>query len=47
MHESGIGVSVWTVDRRRHMKKVLRAGVDAVVTNRTERLVPLLPGKAP
>ncbi len=47
MHESGIGVSVWTVDRRRHMKQVLRAGVDAVVTNRTERLVPLLARRAP
>ena len=47
MHEAGIGVSVWTVDRRRYMKRVLRAGVDAVITNRTERLVPLLARRAP
>ncbi len=47
MHESGTGVSVWTVDRRRYMKKVLRAGVDAVITNRTDRLVPLLDHRAP
>jgi glycerophosphoryl diester phosphodiesterase len=42
MHEAGVGVSVWTVDRRRYMKRALRAGVDAVITNRTERLLPLL-----
>ena len=47
MHEAGIGVSVWTVDRRRYMKRVLRAGVDAVITNRTERLVPLLARRSP
>jgi glycerophosphoryl diester phosphodiesterase len=47
MHEAGIGVSVWTVDRRRYMKQVLRAGVDAVITNRTERLVPLLARRSP
>ncbi len=41
MHEAGLGVSVWTVDRRRYMKRVLRAGVDAVITNRAERHVPL------
>jgi len=46
MHEAGLGVSVWTVDRRRYMKRVLRAGVDAVITNRTERLVPLLARRA-
>ena len=47
LHEAGIGVSVWTVDRRRYMKRVLRAGVDAVITNRTERLVPLLARRSP
>jgi glycerophosphoryl diester phosphodiesterase len=41
MHAAGVGVSVWTVDRRWHMKRVLRAGVDAVITNQTARLVSL------
>ena len=41
MHAAGVGVSVWTVDRRWHMKRVPRAGVDAAITNRTARLVSL------
>jgi glycerophosphoryl diester phosphodiesterase len=42
MHAAGIGVSVWTVDQPRAMRKVLRAGVDAVITNRTARFVSFL-----
>jgi glycerophosphoryl diester phosphodiesterase len=42
MHAAGLGVSVWTVDRKRHIKRVLRAGVDAVISNQTARLVPML-----
>ncbi len=42
MHAAGMGVSVWTVDRRWAMRRVLRAGVDAVITNQTARLVSLL-----
>jgi glycerophosphoryl diester phosphodiesterase len=42
MHAAGFGVCVWTVDRPRNMRQVLRVGVDAVITNRTARLVSLL-----
>ena len=42
MHTAGLGVSVWTVDRKRQMKRVLRAGVDAVITNQAGRLVSVL-----
>jgi glycerophosphoryl diester phosphodiesterase len=43
MHAAGFGVCVWTVDRPRDMRRVLRAGVDAVITNQTARLVSLVP----
>ena len=42
MHSAGVGVSVWTLDRRWEMRRVLRMGVDAVITNQTARLVALL-----
>jgi glycerophosphoryl diester phosphodiesterase len=42
MHTAGLGVSVWTVDRKWQMRRVLRAGVDAVITNRTARFVSLV-----
>jgi glycerophosphoryl diester phosphodiesterase len=34
MHELGFKVSTWTVDSRRHMRQLARAGVDAMVSNR-------------
>lgn len=46
-HAGGLRVSVWTVDRRSRMRKVLRSGVDAVVTNHTARLVRLLDRRPP
>jgi glycerophosphoryl diester phosphodiesterase len=42
MHAAGIGVSVWTVDRPRTMKRFVGSGVDAVITNHTARFVSLL-----
>jgi glycerophosphoryl diester phosphodiesterase len=39
MHAAGLGVSVWTVDRPWEMRRVLRAGVDAVITNQSELFV--------
>jgi glycerophosphoryl diester phosphodiesterase len=39
MHEAGIGVSAWTVDHPWRIRRVLRAGVDAVITNRTARAI--------
>jgi glycerophosphoryl diester phosphodiesterase len=34
VHQLGLKVSTWTVDARRHMARVVGAGVDAVVSNR-------------
>lgn len=34
MHELGLGVSTWTVDSKRHMRQMVKAGVDAIVSNR-------------
>jgi glycerophosphoryl diester phosphodiesterase len=42
MHARGMGVSVWTIDRREDMQRCLAAGVDAVITNRVSELVELL-----
>jgi glycerophosphoryl diester phosphodiesterase len=39
VHDAGLAVSTWTVDSPREMKRVLRAGVDAVVSNRIAALV--------
>jgi glycerophosphoryl diester phosphodiesterase len=39
VHDAGLRVSTWTVDSRREMKRVLKAGVDAVVSNRIAALV--------
>jgi glycerophosphoryl diester phosphodiesterase len=46
MHAAGHGVSVWTVDRRSGIERALRAGVDAVISNRTARLVAALGRRA-
>jgi glycerophosphoryl diester phosphodiesterase len=34
VHERGLKVSCWTVDKGRHMDRVQQAGVDAIVSNR-------------
>jgi len=36
LHRQGVAVHVWTVDRPSVMRKVIRAGVDAIITNRPE-----------
>jgi glycerophosphoryl diester phosphodiesterase len=38
MRERGTGVSTWTVDAPRDLARVIDLGVDAVVTNRIDRL---------
>jgi glycerophosphoryl diester phosphodiesterase len=38
VHDMGLKVSTWTVDKPRHMGGVLAAGVDAIVSNRIRRL---------
>jgi glycerophosphoryl diester phosphodiesterase len=42
MHERGLKVSTWTVDEPVEMRRVIDAGVDAVITNRIEALVAVL-----
>ncbi len=42
VHELGIGVSTWTVDKTRHMARVKKAGVDAIVSNQIVELVDFL-----
>jgi glycerophosphoryl diester phosphodiesterase len=34
VHDRGLKVSCWTVDNQRHLDRVRRAGVDAIVSNR-------------
>jgi glycerophosphoryl diester phosphodiesterase len=38
VHGMGLKVSTWTVDKPRHMARVVAAGVDAVVSNRIRQL---------
>jgi glycerophosphoryl diester phosphodiesterase len=42
LHDRGYKVSTWTVDDIAEMRRVLDAGVDAVITNRISELVALL-----
>jgi glycerophosphoryl diester phosphodiesterase len=42
MHEAGYLVSTWTVDSPSHMVHLLDAGVDALISNRIDRLVRLI-----
>lgn len=42
MHERGLEVSTWTVDDPAEMRRVIDAGVDAVITNRIVKLLELL-----
>jgi glycerophosphoryl diester phosphodiesterase len=44
VHELGVKVSTWTVDEPRHMRQVVEAGVDAVVSNRIAVLLRHLSG---
>jgi glycerophosphoryl diester phosphodiesterase len=39
IHQMGLKVSTWTVDRRRDMRALREAGVDAIVSNQIARLV--------
>jgi glycerophosphoryl diester phosphodiesterase len=38
VHDMGLKVSTWTVDKPRHMARVVAAGVDAIVSNQIRRL---------
>jgi glycerophosphoryl diester phosphodiesterase len=45
MHDAGLRVSTWTVDTVPEMTRVLDAGVDAVISNRTADLVETIAGR--
>ncbi|MFD3438285.1 glycerophosphodiester phosphodiesterase [Streptomyces sp. NPDC058685] len=38
VHKDGMLISAWTADTRRTMRRLIRAGVDAVTTNRVDAL---------
>jgi glycerophosphoryl diester phosphodiesterase len=46
MHDAGYLVSTWTVDSPSHMAHLLDAGVDALITNRIDRLVRLITARS-
>jgi glycerophosphoryl diester phosphodiesterase len=41
-HAAGVHVHAWTVDRPRHMVRMLDAGVDGIFTDRTDLLKDVL-----
>ncbi len=42
MHEMGVGVNPWTVDREEDMKALISMGVDGIITNRPDLLINIL-----
>jgi glycerophosphoryl diester phosphodiesterase len=43
-HRAGLGVQVWTVDSEEDARRLLAWGVDALITDRPDRLVPFVRG---
>ena len=41
-HEAGLGVQVWTVDTEHDARRLLEWGVDALITDRPDIIVPLV-----
>ena len=41
-HGAGLAVQVWTVDTEEDARRLLRWGVDALITDRPDRIVPLV-----
>jgi glycerophosphoryl diester phosphodiesterase len=41
-HKNGLSVSAWTVDEEKHMRRMIRCGVDGIITNYPDRLNVLL-----
>ncbi len=46
-HDAGLGVQVWTVDREEDARRLLGWGVDALITDRPDRIVPLVLSSRP
>ncbi|HYP17252.1 MAG TPA: glycerophosphodiester phosphodiesterase family protein, partial [Opitutus sp.] len=40
-HRAGLGVQVWTVDRADDARRLIGYGVDALITDRPDAIVPL------
>jgi glycerophosphoryl diester phosphodiesterase len=45
-HRVGLGVQVWTVDRAEDAHRLLDHGVDALITDRPDMIVPLVRGRS-
>jgi len=43
-HRAGLGVQVWTVDSLADARRLLDWGVDALITDRPDIIVPLVKG---
>lgn len=41
-HDNGLSVSVWTVDQESDMERMIRLGIDVIITNYPDRLQKLL-----
>ena len=41
-HRAGLGVQVWTVDTEQDARRLMAWGVDALITDRPDRIVPLV-----
>ncbi|HEY1911912.1 MAG TPA: glycerophosphodiester phosphodiesterase family protein [Vicinamibacterales bacterium] len=41
-HRAGLGVQVWTVDLEDHARRLLAWGVDALISDRPDRIAPLV-----
>jgi glycerophosphoryl diester phosphodiesterase len=41
-HRAGLGVQVWTVDTEEDARRLIAWGVDALITDRPDRIVPLV-----
>ena len=41
-HRAGLGVQVWTIDRESDARRLLEWGVDALITDRPDLIVPLV-----
>ena len=46
-HRAGLGVQVWTVDREDDARRLLEWGVDALITDRPDIIVPLVQASRP
>jgi glycerophosphoryl diester phosphodiesterase len=45
-HKNGLSVSVWTVNSQAHMQRIIRLGVDCIITNYPDRLIRYLAREA-